>query len=64
MIWDKLFWLWFIAAAFYFMAYGSVMHPETQIMLGLLLLGIGILKFADEDKKHGIRKKILEKLRK
>ena len=64
MIWDRIFWAWFVATAFYFIYFSANMDPETQIMAGLLLVGLGILKFADEDKKHGISKRLLEKLRK
>jgi len=63
MFWDKLFWLWFLFAAIVLMYFTMRDPSRTNMLMALVLIGIGILKLAEESNRgKGISKKILEKL--
>jgi hypothetical protein len=66
MIWDKLFWSWFVIIAS--MAIYLLLEEATtfNIVFGSMLIGLGLTKIAGErakDKGLKADKKILEKLK-
>lgn len=63
MLWDKLFWLWFLFSAIVLIYFTMRDPSRTNMLMALVLIGIGILKLAEESNRgKGISKKILEKL--
>lgn len=66
MIWDKIFWVWFILTGL-FLIYSLIAESSSlNIYLALLLAGLGFLKLAEESKRKEktVSKKLLERLKK
>jgi hypothetical protein len=62
MLWDKLFWLWFVFSAALVIFLYLYEPGSPSIIFGLLLAGLGLSKLAEEAGK-GILHKRLEKER-
>ena len=58
MLWDRLFWVWFIfSAAVVILVY--LQEPNAfAIMFGLLLAGLGLGKLAEETGNHSLHKRL------
>jgi hypothetical protein len=63
MRWNLLFWAWFLVAAVAVFASSFPNFSRTDILIIFLLLGIGLSKLAEDTKRRGVRKSILNKLK-
>jgi hypothetical protein len=66
MIWDKLFWLWFILVAVIFLVMLTEETTTLSLLFGSMLVGLGLIKLAGERSGPGprIRRSLLKRLRK
>jgi hypothetical protein len=64
MMWDKLFWIWFLITSVIYVSLTYDRISDTSVLIGMIIVSVGILKFADEDKKKKLSKRLLSGLRK
>jgi hypothetical protein len=68
MMWDKLFWLWFVITAV--LALMLVLEEATTLSLlfGSMVIGLGLIKLAGEraerERRPLVKRRILDKLMK
>ena len=68
MMWDKLFWLWFVITAM--LALLLVFEEATtfNLLFGSMVIGLGLIKLADERaekvRRPLVKRRLLEKLKK
>jgi hypothetical protein len=64
MIWDKVFWTWFIAMAFLVVFLLFTDFTPTNLVLSFFLIGLGSFKLSQENRGKKLSRKIIEKLKK
>lgn len=66
MIWDKVFWLWFIIMAVFVISLIMEDASTTNLAWGSMLIGLGLVKMAGERSAggRGISRRLLERIRK
>ena len=65
MIWDKLFWLWFLVSSVIFLPFLVDEPSLSGIFFGSVLAGLGLAKMAGEGSRSrpSVSSKPLDKLR-
>jgi hypothetical protein len=64
MIWDKLFWAWFVAMGFLVVVMLATELSLTNLALSLILIGTGFFKLSQEIRgEKRISRSIIEKLK-
>jgi hypothetical protein len=61
MIWDKIFWVWFVLLALLFLVLLTEDITSINLIFGSLLVGLALIKLAGE-RSRGDRPRISRKL--
>ncbi len=65
MIWDKIFWIWFIVAGFLAILMLTAELSLTNLLLSLILIGTGLCKLSQESRKdRRLSRRIIDRLKK
>jgi uncharacterized membrane protein len=66
MIWDRIFWLWFVMVSLLAVLLMLEETTTLSIIFGSLVVGLGLIKLAGEragKSRTKVRRKLLDKLR-